>query len=262
MTPIIQSPDTGKRISEIIIPDSTPIPSVTVSDLLPRQAEFPVSFDRLVLPIDKPKGITSFDVIRHLRRKVRIKKIGHAGTLDPMATGLLICLLGKSTKRMNEFLKYEKTYTGIIRFGSTTPSYDADTAEENRKDTAGLEMQEIEDAATIFSGTILQQTPMYSAVRVRGERLYKKARRGEVVATPPRFVTIYNFQLGIRNEDDVAFTLTCSSGTYVRSIAHELGQLVGVGAHLRALCRTSIGPVAVDSAWSLDLIPSHSDQPS
>jgi tRNA pseudouridine55 synthase len=220
-----------------------------------RTNEFPYDLQSVVLPIDKPKGITSFDVIRHLRRRLKIKKIGHAGTLDPMATGLLICLIGRSTKRMNEFLEYRKCYTGTIRFGQTTPSFDAETEIDSERDIAHLSIEDIRTSSESFAGTILQQTPMYSAVRVGGERLYHKARRGEKVITPQRFVTIYDFSIDDFSAPDATFTLICSSGTYVRSIANELGQLVNTGAHLVALRREYIGPVSVDSAWTLEEIP-------
>jgi len=226
------------------------------ADPVDRTQEFPVDLESVVLPIDKPKGITSFDVIRALRRILKIRKIGHAGTLDPMATGLLICLIGKSTKRMNEFLEYKKCYTGTMRFGQTTPSFDAETEVEKVEDVSALTITDIREASSVFSGTILQQTPMYSAVRVGGERLYHKARRGEKVKTPQRFVTIYDFSIDNYSAPDATFTLICSTGTYVRSVAHEMGQALGCGAHLVALRREYIGPVSVETAWSLDDIPS------
>jgi tRNA pseudouridine55 synthase len=220
-----------------------------------RTQPFPTNLESVVVPIDKPKGITSFDVIRVLRRTLKTRKIGHAGTLDPMATGLLICLIGRSTKRMNEFLAYKKCYTGVIRFGETTPSFDAETEVEQSKDISSISIESIRAASSVFAGTILQQTPMYSAVRVGGERLYHKARRGEKIKTPQRYVTIYEFVIDSYDPPDASFTLTCSSGTYVRSIAHELGAALETGAHLVALRRESIGPVSVETAWALSDIP-------
>jgi len=224
-------------------------------DVLNNDSPLPETWENAVLPIDKPKGITSFDVVRHLRRKLGIRKIGHAGTLDPMATGLLICLIGRSTKKMREILAYEKCYTGIIRFGQTTKSFDAETPVETETDISALTDERILVASEGFSGTILQETPIYSAARMNGERLYKKARRGESVVTPKRFVTIHDLQFGSLAGSDISFVLTCSSGTYVRSIAHELGQILGVGGHLVELRRISIGEISVSSAWLLDSIP-------
>lgn len=216
----------------------------------------PADWSSVVLPIDKPKGITSFDVIRTLRRLIGVRKIGHAGTLDPMATGLLICLIGRATKRMNEFVEQQKVYTGTIRLGQTTPSFDADTEVDCTRDTSDVTESMIDRARQSFLGTIIQKTPMYSAVKLGGERLYKKARRGEKVRTPPRVVTIDSFVLDPLQGSDLNFELRCSLGTYVRSIAHDLGQMLGVGGHLISLRRTCIGELDVEDAWSLEMLTS------
>jgi tRNA pseudouridine55 synthase len=208
-------------------------------------------WDPLVLLIDKPKGLTSFDVIRRLRRIAPIRKIGHAGTLDPMATGLLICLSGKATRLMNHFMGQQKVYTGVIRLGQTTPSFDAETEVNEEKDASNVLDKDIEQALIQLTGDITQQTPVYSAVKVGGERLYKKARRGEKVVLPFRHVTIHEFLITSRNGVDVSFQVTCSSGTYVRSLAHDLGQLLGVGGHLIELRRTMSGSLTVEDAWPL-----------
>ena len=142
----------------------------------------PDDFSGSVLPIDKDQGWTSFDVVKKLRGIVKLRKIGHAGTLDPMATGLLICLLGKATKRMTEFMEESKEYVGTITLGETTPSYDAETEVIKRAPTSHLTAKEITQAAKTFVGAIEQEPPMYSALKVNGERLYKKARRGEHIA--------------------------------------------------------------------------------
>ena len=230
-------------------------PTPTILHVFENNTHLPTDWENVVLPIDKPKGITSFDVVRQLRRKLGVRKIGHAGTLDPMATGLLICLIGRATKRMNEILEHEKCYAGIIRFGQTTKSFDADTPVEQETDVSALRDEHILEAAKGFSGTILQETPIYSAARMNGERLYKKARRNEIVVTPKRYVTIHELQFGSLNGRDVSFELTCSTGTYVRSIAHELGQILGIGGHLIALRRTSIGGIKASRAWQLESIP-------
>lgn len=223
-----------------------------MSDLIFGAPHLPPSWERVVLLIDKPKGWSSFDVIRRLRRLLPVRKIGHAGTLDPMATGLLICLVGRATKLMESFMGQPKVYTGTLRLGEETPSYDADTDVSERRPWAHITEADLETARQQFLGDIEQITPMYSAVKVKGERLYKKARRGEEVARPPRQVHVERFELTGREGADVSFEVACSKGTYIRSLAHEMGQVLGVGAHLVALRRTAIGPQRVEDAWALD----------
>ena len=227
-----------------------------------RKPALPESWDPLILLVDKPKGWSSFDVIRKLRRISPIRKIGHAGTLDPMATGLLICLSGKATKLMNHFLGHDKEYTATIRLGQTTASFDAETEVEHEVDTSGITDADIEQAITAFTGDITQQTPVYSAVKMGGERLYKKARRGERIKPPSRLVTVHSFDVLGRNGDDLEVRIACSSGTYIRSLAHELGQALGVGGHLVALRRTRIGDLNVDDAWDMEGLLAASARPS
>lgn len=205
--------------------------------------------------MDKPKGWSSFDVIRCLRRLLSIRKIGHAGTLDPMATGLLIVLVGrKATKQMQHFMDLPKRYTGTLRLGEVTPSYDAETDVTERKPWACVSQEALAQAAASFTGTITQRPPMYSAVKVKGERLYKKARRGETVDRPPRVVTIEELTWTGRDGADVSFQVKCSKGTYIRSLAHDIGQSLGCGAYLVQLRRTAIGPYEVDRAWTPDAL--------
>lgn len=218
--------------------------------------DLPVNWESVILPVDKAKGLSSFDVIRKLRKITGQRKIGHAGTLDPMATGLLICLFGSSTKRMREFLEMEKAYKGLIRLGETTASYDAETSVECSKDLNGLTTEQIRVAAAPFVGELRQKTPIYSAVRYQGERLYKKARRGEHVITPTRDISVYSLEMGELQGKDVSFEMTCSKGTYVRSIAHDLGQTLGVGAHLISLRRTAIGDIHIENGWTLENLES------
>ena len=214
----------------------------------------PTDGSAAVLLADKPAGMSSFGVIRRLRRFLGVKKIGHAGTLDPAATGLLICLVGRpATKLQAHFMGLGKTYTGTIRLGQTTESYDAETDIVEERDASGVTDAELDIARQTFLGEIEQFAPMYSAVKVDGERLYKKARRGETVERPPRVVTVSRFDIE-RRGDEVDFVVECSKGTYIRMLAHDLGQRLDVGAHLAALRRTAIGPYRVEDAWTLDAL--------
>jgi tRNA pseudouridine55 synthase len=226
-------------------------PGDDVRSLVSEHPELPVSWESAVLLVDKPKGMTSFDVIRVLRRATGIRRMGHAGTLDPMATGLLIILVGRSTKRMRDFMEMPKSYAGVIRLGEETPSFDAETEVIRRRDPAGVTTADLESARLRFLGPITQRTPSYSAVKVGGERLYRKARRGERVTTPDRHVTIDRFDLVAWSPPEVTIEVDCSKGTYIRSLAHEFGEALGVGGHLVALRRTGIGPFAVERAWPL-----------
>ena len=205
-----------------------------------------------VLLVDKPIGCTSFDVVRRLRRLLSVRKVGHAGTLDPMATGLLICLLGRATKRMQTYMHMRKVYAATMRLGEVTASYDAETLVSATQDWGHVTDAALEEARKRFVGSIWQTPPMYSARRIGGERLYKKARRGESVERGRSEVTIYRLAMTGRTGGDVTFEVACSKGTYIRSLAHDMGQVLGVGAHLVALRRTAIGPHQVEDAWGLD----------
>lgn len=220
-------------------------------DLVVGYPTWPASLERVVLLVDKPAGWSSFDVIRKLRKILGVRKIGHAGTLDPMATGLLICLVGRATKLMEQVMGLPKAYTGTLRLGEVTPSYDAETDVTERADWSHLTQADLEAARQAFLGEITQVPPVYSAIKVEGERLYKKARRGEDVEVPSRTVTIDAFELTGWEGPDVSFEVHCSKGTYIRSIAHDFGQRLGVGAHLVALRRTAIGPYDVADAWTI-----------
>lgn len=211
--------------------------------------------DGVAFLIDKPKGHTSFDVVKAVRSSTGIDKVGHAGTLDPLATGLLIVLVARPATRLQEaFMHFPKEYTGTMRLGERTPSHDAETEVQEEADASDLTSEEIEDVQGQFLGTIEQVPPMYSAVKVDGERLYKKARRGETVARPPRQVQIRAFTLVEWRPPDLDFRVECSKGTYIRSLARDLGNELGVGAHLGALRRTRIGPYSVDRAWSVETL--------
>lgn len=223
-------------------------PPVVGAPDVPRQLE------NLVLLVDKPPAWSSFDVIRRLRRTLGVRKIGHAGTLDPMATGLLICLVGKATKQMEAFMGLPKEYEGVLRLGETTASYDAETPVEEVRPWEHVTAEALERARTALTGSLQQLPPMYSAVKVGGERLYRKARRGEEIERPARTVEIYSFELTGRQGPDCSFRVACSKGTYIRTLAHDFGALLGTGAHLVALRRTAIGPYRVERAWTVEAL--------
>lgn len=203
--------------------------------------------------MDKPQTWTSFDVVAKMRNLLRIKKIGHAGTLDPMATGLLIVCVGRAaTSQIDSFMGMDKTYIGSMRLGEVTPSYDADAEVTERIPAEHITLADVEAAKAAFVGAIEQRPPMFSAIKIGGERLYKKARRGEEIELPLRQVTIHEFTLLEKNGNDVTFRVRCSKGTYIRSLAHDLGQVLGVGAHLNMLRRTAIGDFSIEDAWTLE----------
>ena len=207
------------------------------------------------LLVDKPPGMSSFGVVKAVRRAVGIQKVGHAGTLDPMATGLLILLLDRgATRQQDRFMGLPKVYTGTIRLGQTTASYDAETPVETHQDASSVTDADLDDARAALTGDILQRPPIYSAIKRGGERLYKKARRGESVEIQPRPTTVYAFDVTARRGDDLDVRVACSKGTYIRSLAHDLGAALGVGGHLTALRREAIGPFSVDEAWALDAL--------
>lgn len=205
-----------------------------------------------ILLIDKPLTWTSFDVVKKLRNALKVKKIGHAGTLDPLATGLLLIGTGKFTKKLNELQGLDKTYEGIITIGKTTPSFDLETDFDSEKPINHLTEQEIQEAAIKLTGPLAQVPPAHSAIRINGERAYKKARKNEEVKIDPRNIIIHYFEILAINGPDVQFRIACSKGTYIRSIARDFGELLGVGGHLKSLRRTKIGEFDVNNAEELD----------
>jgi len=208
--------------------------------------------DGAALLVDKPTGDTSFDVVKAVRKGANERKVGHAGTLDPMATGLLIVLVARPATRLQAaFMALPKRYEGTMRLGERTPSHDTETEVETRMDPSHLTRSDIAEARDVFTGTINQVPPMYSAVKMEGEPLYKKARRGETVDRPPRQVRVEAFEIRDWTPPDLTFSIACSKGTYIRSLARDLGEALEVGAHLTALRRTAIGPYDVAQAWSL-----------
>lgn len=207
-----------------------------------------------ILLVDKPLRWTSFDVVGKLRNTMKpLKlKVGHAGTLDPLATGLLIICTGKLTKKIDTFQAEDKEYTGIITLGATTPSYDLETEIDQTFDISAITEEEILAAAKSFEGEQEQLPPAHSAVKIKGERVYEKARRGEDVELKPRKIIISSFVIEKIEMPNVHFRIKCSKGTYIRSIAHDFGKALNNGAHLSSLRRTMSGDFHVDDAWKLD----------
>ncbi|MEN0050536.1 MAG: tRNA pseudouridine(55) synthase TruB [Bacteroidota bacterium] len=211
-----------------------------------------------MLLVDKPKEWTSFDVVNKLRSTIRKKlgikkiKVGHAGTLDPMATGLLIICTGKFTKQLSEYQGMPKEYTGTLHLGATTPSYDAETAIDAQFPTDHITYELLEQARQQFLGDIEQKPPIFSAIKVDGQPLYKKARKGESVEIKSRPVKIYDFDLLSKDLPNIDFEVKCSKGTYIRSLAYDFGKAVESGAYLTGLRRTKIGEYDVKDAWSLE----------
>ncbi|MHC2992035.1 pseudouridine synthase [Pontibacter sp. HJ8] len=204
------------------------------------------------LLIDKPLTWTSFDVVKKVRNTLRVKKIGHAGTLDPLASGLLILCTGKFTKRIDEIQAQEKEYTGTITIGQTTPSYDLETPVSETSDISHLTQEDIKAAANSFVGTIEQVPPIYSAVMVDGKRAYDLARKGKSAELKSRTITIKAFDITHIDGAVVSFKVICTKGTYIRSLAHDLGQKLGCGAHLSSLVRTRIGEYKLEDALSME----------
>lgn len=205
-----------------------------------------------VLLVDKPLEWTSFDVVAKIRNVIRIKKVGHAGTLDPLATGLLILCTGKFTKKINEYQAREKEYTGTITIGSTTPTYDLESQPENLKDYSFVTKEMIEETTKQFVGDIMQVPPTHSAIKRDGKPAYVLARKGIDVVLDPRPVTIKEFEITSIDLPVIGFRVVCSTGTYIRSLAHDFGKALGCGAHLSKLCRIRIGEFTLNEARTLE----------
>jgi tRNA pseudouridine55 synthase len=200
------------------------------------------------LLIDKPAGPTSHDVVNELRHRFQIKKVGHAGTLDPNATGLLIILLGRGTKLSEKLMSSDKVYEGTVKFGEETDSYDADGEMVASLPVMPMTLEELNEAADSFVGDIMQEPPMVSAVKQGGVPLYKLARKGIEVERKARLIHVYTYRFTKYEEPIGWFKVACTKGTYVRSLAHDLGQKLGCGAHLETLRRTTSGRFEVNDA--------------
>ena len=208
-----------------------------------------------IVLLNKPLYWTSTDVVRKLRNATGIKKTGHAGTLDPLATGLLIVCIGrKATTSIDDLQNQDKEYTGIISLGATTPSYDMETPVNQLYDISSLSEPEIRAAARSLCGTYMQVAPVYSAIKVGGKPMYKQAHKGIAVEPKSREVTIYDFDIERIDIPDVYFRVRCSKGTYIRSLAHDLGAVLHNGAYLKQLCRTRSGNYRLEDAWDLEAL--------
>ena len=207
-----------------------------------------------ILLVDKPLTWTSFDVVGKLRNTMKpLKlKVGHAGTLDPLATGLLIVCTGKLTKQIDSYQAEDKEYTGIITLGATTPSYDLETEIDQTFDISNITEEQIYATAKSFEGDIEQYPPAHSALKINGERVYEKARRGEEVELKARKVTVTSFEIEKIEMPHIFFKIKCSKGTYIRSIANDFGKVLNNGSHLSNLRRTMSGDFHVNNAWNLE----------
>ena len=213
-----------------------------------------------ILLVDKPLTWTSFDVVNKLRFKLRVAtqqkkiKVGHAGTLDPLASGLLIVCCGKKTKIIDSIQGQEKEYTGIIKIGATTASYDLETEEENKVEYHHITKEMILEAVESLTGEIEQVPPAYSAKKIDGKRAYKLARKGEAPTMKSKSVTVHSFEIKQIELPEIHFRIACSKGTYIRSLAHDLGQLLKVGGYLKSLRRTKIGDYKIEDAQTIEAL--------
>lgn len=207
-----------------------------------------------VLLVSKPLGWTSFDVVKKLRHALKIDKIGHAGTLDPLATGLLIVCTGSQTKAIHQYQEMKKVYSGQLVIGKTTPSVDLETAFDRETSYSHITTSHIVQLAQTFVGNILQVPPVYSAVKINGTRAYRQARKGARPILTPRQITIEAFNIISMDLPLVNFEVTCSKGTYIRSLVRDFGEQLGVGAYLSQLCRTQIGTYTLQEAYQIETL--------
>ena len=218
--------------------------------------------DGVVLLLDKPLTWTSFDVVRKVKNILRPRKIGHAGTLDPLATGLLILCTGKKTKEIDQIQAQEKEYEGTFRLGQTTPSFDLETPVDSEQPYTHLTDEQIRVAAATFLGKIEQTPPLFSAVKVDGQRAYELARQGKEAEIKAKTVEIKAFDITRIELPDIDFRVVCSKGTYIRSLARDLGTTLGCGAHLTRLVRTRIGEHRLAAAWTIEQLQAQRPAPA
>ncbi|WP_448528590.1 tRNA pseudouridine(55) synthase TruB [Raineya sp.] len=211
-----------------------------------------------IILINKPYGWTSFQALKKVKYLLKVAKIGHAGTLDPLATGLLILCTGKKTKEIPLYQAQEKEYTGTLVLGKTTPSIDLETAFNSETDTSHLKAQDVKKILSEFLGEIEQTPPIYSAVKKDGKRLYELARKGESTEITPKKIHIYELEIvNAENFPEIEFRVVCSKGTYIRSLVRDIGEKLGVGAYLKSLCRIRIGEFYLENAWKIPDLETH-----
>ena len=208
--------------------------------------------DGKVLLINKPLHWTSFDVVKKIRNLIRIKKVGHAGTLDPLATGLLIVCTGKFTKKINEYQAQQKEYTGSFTLGAITPTYDLESEPQNFRTFDFITKEFLEETTKKFIGEIDQVPPIHSAIKQKGKPVYLAARKGVDVKLEPRKITIKSFEITMIELPVVYFKVVCTTGTYIRSLANDFGVALGCGAYLSSLCRTRIGEFTLEQAITIE----------
>jgi tRNA pseudouridine55 synthase len=219
---------------------------------VPSQHTTEVKDEGEILLIDKPLNWTSFDVVHRIRQWFGIEKVGHAGTLDPRATGLLILCTGKQTKRLDLFVSLDKEYTGTFELGIRTPSFDMETGITDRADYTGISMEQLQSVVLGFTGRQMQTPPMYSAVKHRGKPLYKYARKGKTLDRPPKQIDVTEFSVDSFVPPVVGFRVVCSKGTYIRSLVSDIGEKLGCGAVLTSLRRTRIGGYKIEDALTIE----------
>ena len=207
-----------------------------------------------IILVAKPKGITSHDVVDVVRKRLETRRVGHAGTLDPLAEGLLIILVGKCTKLFSKFANFDKEYLGVLKLGEVTTTGDSQGEVISKKEYKDVSQEEIKETFSSFLGEIEQIPPMVSALRVKGKRLYNLARRGIVVERSPRKIHILSLEILKINLPLIEFYVHCSKGTYVRKLAEDIGEKLGCGAHMVKILRLSIGPFKIEKAVALDEI--------
>jgi tRNA pseudouridine55 synthase len=205
-----------------------------------------------VLLFNKPLRWTSFDLVKKVRNVIRVKKVGHAGTLDPLASGLMILCTGKLTRQIDSYQAQDKEYTGTITIGATTPCYDLEQEFDHLYPTDHIRPEHLLEAARKFTGKILQLPPPHSAIKIEGKRAYELARKGQEVVIKPREVEIKSFEIISVGLPILTFRIVCTKGTYIRSLAHDFGRELDSGAHLSSLCRTRIGDFKLEDAMELE----------
>ncbi|PID87212.1 MAG: tRNA pseudouridine(55) synthase TruB [Chloroflexi bacterium] len=213
-----------------------------------------------ILNIDKPQWLSSHDAVVRVRRICGTRRVGHAGTLDPLATGVLLVCVGRATRLSEYLMGHQKTYTATVRLGQTTNTYDAEGEVKEERPFAHISQPDIEESLTAFRGSIEQLPPLYSALKVKGQPMYKLARQGKEVARKPRLITIYELNLLDWTPPFLQLNVVCAAGTYIRSLAHDIGERLGCGGHITELRRTAVGNFNSSDAVSLENLTAHNWQ--